>query len=172
MCWRTYGTWLPGDERGFVDPILDEDGDRVIHNLPGTPLDADNPRLRHYAQEIMRGTAVYLTNEQATEVLDQFQETARYRGWHLLTVAILTNHIHLIIGVTGDPDPATLLRDFKSYGSRRLNRRWPVPMSKTWWAESGSRRILKTEENRTQAVQYVLQQPGALLTWETGERPA
>jgi REP element-mobilizing transposase RayT len=172
LTWRTYGTWLPGDERGFVDPILDGRGDRVIHNLPGTPIDADNPQLHHYAQEIMRGPAVYLTSGQTTELLAQFQETARYRGWQLLTVAILANHVHLIVDVKGDPDPAALLRDFKSYGSRRLNRRWPVPASKTWWAESGSRRILRTDENRIQAVQYVLQQPGALLTWEPGERPA
>jgi REP element-mobilizing transposase RayT len=175
LTWRTYGTWLPGDERGFVDPVLDDQGHRVIHNLPGTPLDADVPQLRDHAREIMRGPAVYLIAEQATNLLEQFQETARYRGWQLLTVAILTNHVHLIVGAPGDPDPAALLRDFKSYGSRRLNRRWPVPASKTWWAESGSRRRLKTEENRMQAIQYVLQQSGALLTWQSpdaGERPA
>jgi REP element-mobilizing transposase RayT len=158
LTWRTYGTWLPGDERGFVDPILNEHGERVIHNLPGTPLDKDNPQLHHYAREVMRGSAVYLIGEQPVELFDQFQETARHRGWELLTVAILTNHVHLIVGVGGDPDPSTLLRDFKSYGSRRLNRRWTVPVSKTWWAESGSRRTLKTEESRNQAVQYILQQ--------------
>ncbi|HZV07444.1 MAG TPA: transposase [Gemmataceae bacterium] len=169
LTWRTYGTWLPGDERGFVDPVLDEQGRRVIHNVPGTALDADNPRLRKYAQAIMKGPAVYLTHEQAAALLEQFQETARYRGWELVTAAILPNHVHLIVGVNEDPNPASLLRDFKSYGSRRLNRRWPIPVSKTWWAESGSHRILKSEENRIQAMQYVLQQSGALLIWAISE---
>jgi REP element-mobilizing transposase RayT len=173
LTWRTYGTWLPGDERGFVDPVLDEQGHRVIHNIPGTPLDAANPHLHDYSRAIMKGPAVYLNRDQAAVLLEQFQETARYRNWQLLAVAILPNHVHLIVGVNEDPDPSTLLRDFKSYGSRRLNQRWPVPTSKTWWAESGSRRILKTEEHRIQAVQYVLQQAGALLIWESLEpRPA
>jgi REP element-mobilizing transposase RayT len=167
LTWRTYGTWLPGDERGFVDPVVDEQGHRVIHNLPGTRIDADNPHLHKYSQEIMRGPAVYLTHDQAAALLGQFQETVRHRGWELLTVAILPNHVHLIVGVNGDPDPASLLRDFKSYGSRRLSRRWTIPASNTWWAESGSRRILKTDENRLQAMQYVLSQSGALLTWDS-----
>jgi REP element-mobilizing transposase RayT len=166
LTWRTYGTWLPGDERGFVDPVLDEQGHRVIHNLPGTPIDADNPRLHKYSQEILRGPAVYLTREQAAALLEQFQETARHRGWELLAVSILPNHVHLIVGVNGDPDPASLLRDFKSYGSRRLNRLWPIPASRTWWAESGSRRILRTDEYRFQAMQYVLKQSEALLIWD------
>jgi REP element-mobilizing transposase RayT len=166
LTWRTYGTWLPGDERGFVDPVLDEQGHRVIHNLPGTPIDADNPRLRKYSQEIMRGTEVYLNSDQAAALLEQFQETARHRNWQLLAVAILPNHVHLIAGVNGDPDPASLLRDFKSYGSRRLTRSWSIPASKTWWAESGSRRILKTDEYRLQAMLYIRNQSGALLTWE------
>ncbi|MBI1915491.1 MAG: transposase [Planctomycetes bacterium] len=176
LTWRTYGTWLPGDERGFVDPVVDEQGRRVIHNTPGTPVDADNPRLRQYAREIMRGQPILLTAEQATALHAQFQETATFRGWQLVAVAIQTNHVHLIVGVPGDPDPTSLLRDFKSYGSRCLNRRWATPASKTWWAESGSCRVLKQEDYFHNAIQYVLEQENPLLTWhreaDPGERPA
>jgi REP element-mobilizing transposase RayT len=173
LTWRTYGTWLPGDQRGFVDPILDEEGKRVIHNTPGTSLDADNRKLREYSQSIMKGEAVYLTAEQAGPLLEQFQETARYRGWQMLAVAILANHVHLVVGVAGDPDPADLLRDFKSYGSRCLNRRWGVPANGSWWAESGSRRILRTEDSLRGAIKYVLDQQSPHLTWAAdGERPA
>ena len=101
LTWRTYGTWLPGDQRGFVDPVLDEDGKRVIHNTPGTPLDADKRSLREYSQSIMKGEPVYLSAEQAGPLLEQFQETARYRGWQILAVAILANHVHLVIGAAG-----------------------------------------------------------------------
>ncbi len=173
LTWRTYGTWLPGDERGFVDPVVDEQGHRAIHNIPGTPVDADNPQLRAYAQGVMKGEPVYLTAEQAPVLLGQFQETATYRGWELLVVAVLSNHVHLIVGVPGDPDPADLLRDFKSYGSRRLNRRWGTPKNGSWWSESGSRRRLKAEENVREAIQYVLEQTNPLVTWlAEGERPA
>jgi REP element-mobilizing transposase RayT len=176
LTWRTYDTWLPGDERGFVDPIVDDAGKRVIHNVPGTPLDSDNPRLRGYAERIMKGAPVYLTAKQAAPLLEQLQETAAHRGWELLAVAILANHVHLVVGVAGDPDPADLLRDFKSYGSRRLNQLGKKPLNGSWWAESGSRRVLKTELSLRAAIRYVLEQEHALVTLasadQPGERPA
>jgi len=163
LTWRTYGTWLPGNREGFVDPILNADGHRVIHNIPGTPSDADNPALENYSRNIMKGEPIYLDGEQAKQLLEQFKETAGYRGWRLIAVAIVVNHVHLIVGVQGDPDPADLLRDFKSHGSRRLNRHWTRPAGGSWWAESGSRRRLKEEANVFAAIKYVLEQQGTLL---------
>jgi REP element-mobilizing transposase RayT len=173
LTWRTYGTRLPGSRDGFVDPILDADGNRVIHNVPGTPVDSDNPALENYSYNIMKGDPIYLIEEQARALLEQFQETSRFRHWQLIAVAILVNHVHLVVGVDGDPDPESLLRDFKAYGSRRLNRIWSKPASGTWWAASGSKRRLKTEANILAAIEYVMQQEGALLVWRyDGERPA
>ncbi len=176
LTWRTYGTWLPGDARGFVDPVVDDEGNRVIHNVPGTPLDSNNPLLQEYARQVMKGEPVYLSADHASALIVQFQETARFRGWELLAVAILTNHVHLIVGVRGDPDPADLLRDFKSYGSRCLNRGWGKPANGSWWADSGSRRVLKTEEKLNAAIAYVLHQDRPLLVWAPpangGRQPA
>jgi REP element-mobilizing transposase RayT len=166
LTWRTYGTRLPGSRDGFVDPILDDDGNRVIHNVPGTPMDSDNPALENYAKNIMKGPPVYLHLEQAKALLEQFKETAHYRHWHLLAVAILVNHVHLIVGVDGDPDPADLLRDFKAYGSRRLNREWPRPANGSWWTESGSRRRLKGDANIAAGTDYVIKQESPLLVWQ------
>ena len=45
LTWTTYGTWLPGDRRGFVGLQRDLQGVPSIHNSPGTPYDADVPRL-------------------------------------------------------------------------------------------------------------------------------
>jgi hypothetical protein len=41
LTWTTYGSWLPGDRRGFVGKLRDETGRPIIHNEPGTPCDAD-----------------------------------------------------------------------------------------------------------------------------------
>ena len=46
----------------------------------------------------------------------------RLRRQRLLAVAIMANHIHVVVGVPGDPEPDTLLRDFKSYASLCLNK--------------------------------------------------
>src|SRR4051794_8559842 len=118
-CWlltsTTYGTWLPGDERGFVSPVGDGPGPEGLPNTPGTPVDADMPGLARSAREHLKGPPVYLTRDHAEVLLAQLQETARYRGWLLLAVAIMANHFHLVVGVAGDPEPDKLLGDFKSY---------------------------------------------------------
>ncbi len=165
LTWRTYGSWLPDDVRGFVGPIHDESGREVYHNIPGTPYDADLPALEKYARGLLKCAPVKLNHSQAEALFDQFQETASYRCWQLLAVGILANHVHGVVGVPGDPDPSDILGDFKSYGSRRLNRTWGKPPSGTWWAESGSKRKLPNEEAVLAAIRYVMEQEYPLLIW-------
>jgi REP element-mobilizing transposase RayT len=136
LTWTTYATWLPGDPRGFVSNI--EDG--IRHNVLGTDYDSDMPTLQQYMSQKLRGAPIYLIKEQAQVLLKQFQETTTTRGWTLIGTAIMMNHIHILVGVPGDPEPEDLLRDFKNYGSRALNRRWGKPESDTWWTVSGSKR--------------------------------
>ena len=52
-----------------------------------------------------------------------------------------------------------MLRDFKSYGSRALNRSWTKPESDTWWTELGSKRELKDEA----VIEYIRQPEIRLL---------
>jgi REP element-mobilizing transposase RayT len=163
--WTTYGTWLPGDERGFVSPIEGDAGRWVRHNIPGTPHDADIPALKRWAAGNLKSPPVRLVKEQADALLAQFQETAAHRTWLLLAVAVMATHVHLVTGVEGDPEPFDILRDFKSYGSRELNRRWGRPPSDTWWTESGSKQKLQDEAHVLAAIRYVMQQEFPLVIW-------
>src|SRR5262249_28466767 len=158
LTWTTYGTWLPGDSRGFVSNVRGEGGGGVRHNTPGTPCDADLPGLRRFARASLKGRPIYLAPEQAVVLLRQFQETAAYRGWTLLAAAIMSNHTHLVVAVPADPDPSELLGAFKSYGSRTLNALWGKPPGETWWTESGSKRKLLGESAVQAAVRYVQRQ--------------
>ena len=83
----------------------------------------------------------------------------------MLAVAIMSNHCHIVVGVPGDPEPSKILGDFKSYGSRHLNRHWARPMSRTWWTESGSKRKLPNEEAVLAAIKYVMEQAYPLVIW-------
>ena len=165
LTWRTYGSWLPGDARGFVSPVRDRSGKEVCHNIPGTPYDADMPRLERHARNLLKCDPIRLVLAQAEVLIGQFAETAHYREWQLSAVAILENHVHVVVGVPGDPDPAEILGDFKSYGSRALNRRWTRTPSGTWWAESGSRRKLSKPEDALAAIRYVREQAYPLVIW-------
>ena len=165
LTWTTYGTWLPGENYGFVSAVRNEQGEQVIHNMPNTPFEEGMPGLKEYARQVMKGDPVWLIGEQARALLEQFHETAQYRNWQLLAVAIMANHIHIVIGVPGDPEPEKLLQSLKAYGSRKLNKAWDRPASDTWWTESGSRRKLPNESAVRAAIVYVREQEKPLLIW-------
>jgi REP element-mobilizing transposase RayT len=195
LTWTTYGTWLPGDERGFVgfvreeepadlrqrleasrpddaradDARADDASRRVIHNIPGTPYDRDMPGLQRYAREQMRGQPVWLTPPQANTFLGEAQRTAVFRAWRLLAAAIMANHVHLVVGVPDDLPGERLLQEFKSYGSRVLNQQYGRPESGTWWTKSGSTRFLPNERAVAAAVEYVRRQQRPLALWIAGD---
>ncbi len=111
-CWlltsTTYGTWLPGDARGFVK--------HTDQNQYGDPFDTDMPALEASARRAMKGPAVRLSAEQATAVPAQFRETAAYRHWLPVAAAVMSNHFHVVIH--GDAEPERMLGDLKGYASR------------------------------------------------------
>ena len=79
LTWTTYGTWLPGDDRGFVGRVSEGDGPRVEHDLPGTKYDAAMPKLAQASRDRMRGEPLYVEPIDAEPILSQFRETACYR---------------------------------------------------------------------------------------------
>lgn len=173
----TYGTWLPGSERGFVGHVWEHrtdeppDDRRIIHNLPGTPYDEDIDGLHRRSRELMKGQPINFERTHAEVFWKQILETAEFRKWQILTVAIMYNHFHIVVGVIGDPQPGKILGDFKSWGTRALSREFGTPASETWWTERGSKRKLSNEAALLAAIHYVLyEQPNPLLTWspETG----
>ena len=67
ITWTTYGTWLPGDPRGYVSNTRSPRGGFIPkQNTPGTPLTADDPFTRARAAEAQLYPTVWLTREQAT----------------------------------------------------------------------------------------------------------
>jgi REP element-mobilizing transposase RayT len=169
LTWRTYGTWLPGDERGSITRVRDHTSVRIRHNALGTPTDGPMSGLERSSRASMKADAIYLTQDQAEAVLSQLLETAGYRQWHVLAAAVLSNHVHVVLGVLGDPDPDKLLGDLKAYGSRRLNRGWGHRASGTWWADKGSKRKLSDEPSVHAAVIYVATQAGAFAVYVAPE---
>jgi REP element-mobilizing transposase RayT len=166
LTWTTYGTWLPGDERGFVSPVRENSDDKWrSQNQCGTAYSRSMPGLRTASQLRLKCPPIYLDIEQSRVVFKQFQETAAYRDWQLEAVAVMANHVHVIVSLDSDVEPDVLLRDFKSYASRTLNSRWDKPASGTWWAESGSKRKKSDRRAVENAICYVARQERPLLVW-------
>src|SRR5580704_14675510 len=170
LTWTTYGTWLPGDERGFVSAVRHPSGTQATHNEPGTEYDRERPHLQGFSRATQKLPARRLTRDQAIAVCRQIQATADLRGWKVFAVAVMANHAHVVVGVAGDPEPNTLLRDFKSYCARELNKGSESDTPRRWWTKSGSTRKLPDETAVLAAIRYVENQEWPLALWIRGEQ--
>jgi REP element-mobilizing transposase RayT len=172
-----YGQWLPGDLRGSVTSVRDRrpselpGSSRIEHDQCGEEYEPALPGLHRAAEAQLKGPPVSIDLPQAEQLLDQLEETSAHRGWVLHAVAIMHNHIHLVVEALSVVGKKQLLRDFKSYGARRLNQHFGQRVSGTWWTDGGSCRVIR---DLAAAIFYVChRQPKPLLVWtlERGRIP-
>jgi REP element-mobilizing transposase RayT len=173
-CWLItstfYGQWLPGDERGSIANVRDRRAGEAAsdvrreHDRVGEAYERAMPGLKKAARGQLKGPPVWLTLEQAEELLDQFLETADYRGWVVHAVSIMANHVHVVVEAPREVGKSQLLRDLKGYGSRRLNQVFGERASGTWWTDGGSGRVVRDLASPVFYVCY--RQAGALVVWE------
>ena len=150
ITFRTYGTWLHGDERGSVDRN---------HNQFGEPLLGADKNLERYRRNLLKTPPVRLDAAQRACVERTLHEVAAYRGWTLHAVNVLSNHIHIVVETSEAPHkakPEKVMADFKSYATRRLGEAALISEVITLWEHHGSTRYLKTEEAMQRACYYVL----------------
>ncbi len=145
ITWNTYGTWLPGDARGWVD----------LHHGWQLPC----PILELESKARMTEQACRLDREQRTIVEKQIEETCRIRGWKLHAVNCRTNHLHIV--VTAEQHPDQVRNQLKAWCTRRLKdleikRCVREPIRENWWAERGSKRYVNDEDSLEAAIVYVL----------------
>ncbi len=160
LTWTTYGSWLPGDERGFVGRVPAESGKHVVHNLPGTSYDADRQELEDAARERMQGRPVKLDQQTADTALAACVEAARAHDISLLALSIMPDRVHLLC--QGEQDGAKLMQLFKGISARRLSQAHALTDAPRWWTKSGSRRYIPKGADLQPAVRYVCDQHDAL----------
>ena len=85
LTWPTYGTWLPGDERGWVEY-------RHGWQLP-------DPARKREAQARLTEDACLLDQDQRRLVELTIADHCRVRGWTLYTVNCRSNHVHVIAAI-------------------------------------------------------------------------
>ena len=87
--WTTYGTWLPGDERGWFD----------------SHAGLQEPNLMRQLESAFRMTEVAVTLDSAQRKIVEMTITkhCEIRQWTLIALNCRSNHIHVIIaGFQGD----------------------------------------------------------------------
>ncbi len=152
----TYGNWLPGDARGYVEE----------HNEYGTPFDTPSEALNRFARGIMNESVVFFNAEQAELILTRWRDTAGELEGRLIAVAIMQNHFHFAGFFPGKISKAKLLQFFKGRASRALNQKYG---KRTWWTDSGSVRYSFDESAFRTRIAYVKKQNNPLVLWSGPE---
>ncbi len=144
--WSTYGTWLPGDARGWVEY-------QHGFQLP-------DPILELECAARMTEGACLLAPHQRERVHKQVTETCQHKRWLLHAVNCRTNHVHVVLS---SPAPPKIIREqLKAWCTRRLNEQQVelgIPEAerrRNWWTERGSIRWIFNESDLAAAIEYVL----------------
>jgi REP element-mobilizing transposase RayT len=148
LTWPTYGTWLPGDDRGWVKR-------HHGHQLPAGSLELE-------AMARMTDDACRLDERQRRLVEQTVAHHCRIRGWKLHAVNCRSNHLHVV--VTANRQPNEVCKQFKAWTVRKLKQlghspgtlsKTPIHIREKWWAERGSKRFLNDEDSLEAAILYV-----------------
>ena len=160
ITWTCYGTWLPGDRRGYVSDTFRPDKPRVPkQNTPGTPYTADDEHTYNVALQRQKWPTVHLTHAQASVVAERLVDAAKERDWRILRGAVMSDHVHVVIVECPDDGP-TVRRALKGPTQAGLSERAGRP--RRWWTRGGSDRYLHTEDSIRHAIAYVACQKGIL----------
>jgi REP element-mobilizing transposase RayT len=160
VTWTTYGTWLPGDSRGYVSVTLRPEGGVVpIQNQYGTPYSKNDAYARRVAIDEQAFPTVWLTAEQTLVVALGLVMCCAKRGWWVAQAAIMCNHVHVV--VMGCPhDGPAVRRILKGVTQAALNDH--AGQARRWYTHRGSNRYKFDQRAIDHAINYVKQQKDML----------
>ena len=145
ITWTTYGTWLPGDERGWVAK-----GSAVIRD--------PDPGMHEAAHSAMTEEAVVFAKRQRDLVDGVIVKHCEIRRWILHARNVRTNHIHVVVSAALEGE--VIRAQFKAWCSRRLSEQAGVRGKGDngfcrWFTEKGDIKWIDDEEHLHNAIRYV-----------------
>jgi REP element-mobilizing transposase RayT len=156
ITFRTYGTWLHGDDRRSVD--------RHGQNRYNTPLIQPNERLLGQMTENLLNECFLLTGPQRRHVDAAIREVCDFKRFALRALNVRTNHAHVVLSARSRPEP--IATAFKAYATRRLRQENLIPLRSRVWSRGESTRYLWKQKFVERAIDYVLNGQGeSLPSW-------
>jgi len=139
ITWTTYGTWLPGDRRGWRKWQAGEQQPKSL--------------LEAWCRDQMKDEPVLLNLDHRQTVEDVCRRHATIRRWELHATSVRSNHVH--VAVTASAEPKKVRDQFKANATRVL-REHPTPITAhKVWTRGGDIQIIDSEEALEQVVLYV-----------------
>ena len=149
ISFRSYGTWLHGDERGSIDRF---------HNRYGDPYLPSSPKWHRHNLNRLKADPFILHAKERRAVEKAIRETCGIRKWHLQAINVRTNHVHAV--VTANCKPERVLNALKANATHQLRKDSLWAHASSPWADEGSERRLWNERSVARAIDYVMNGQG------------
>src|SRR5262245_9357662 len=104
LTWTTYGTWLPGDERGWVKE--------------GEGFQLPDYKIKHEARRKLEEPPLALNDSERKIVESTIRQHCIIRSWVLHAITCRTNHVHAVVSASVRPD--VVMDQLKAWCTRRL----------------------------------------------------
>jgi len=149
ISFRTYGTWLHGDNRGSIDRF---------HNRYRSPYIPANQTWHRYNNQQLRVAPLILGMRERKLIQTAIRETCEVHEWSLLALNVRTNHVHTVVSANHNSEQ--ILTAFKANATRLLRKAGSWPHGFSPWAQKGSKRNLWNEQSVARAIKYVIDGQG------------
>ena len=135
VTWTTYGSWLPGDKRGYVE------NSRILEG---------NKSMRKACEKLQKYPAVKLNQSEKEIVRTAIIKEAERIGQKIEMLAVCTNHIHFAAR-PGEKSIERTVCMYKSAATRALRswRKGPV------WTKSFDKRFCFSEADLATHIKYI-----------------
>jgi REP element-mobilizing transposase RayT len=135
--WNTYGSWLPGDERGYVN----NQGQRL----------KGNKGLLQISTERQKYPTVKL-NKQEKQIAEQIiLAEAEKVGHKIIVLAVCTNHVHLL----AKPHQQSIEDIIGRYKSITTREFWEYGRKGKIWARGFDKQFCFTEKEILAKIIYI-----------------
>lgn len=152
ITFRTFGTWLHGDERHSVDIRG--------RNIYGTPDILPNQKLEAEMKINMKQNAFLLDDLQRKNVEIAIAELCENRKYFLQAINVRSNHVHAVVSAQANPE--RIADAFKAFATKKLRAENLISSEIKVWSRGRSRRFLWKPRHVMLAIDYVLYSQGDL----------
>ena len=136
LTWTTYGSWLPGDQRGY---------------LKSGQIMPANPQVLKASKKRQKLPTVKL-NKHETRLVEQIiQDEAERIGHKILGLAVRSNHVHLLLLPYSESIEDAVGR-YKSITTRAL---WKYGRKGRIWTKGYDKRFCFSEKELAARIKYV-----------------
>ncbi len=150
ITFRTYGSWLHGDERGSINRFRNQYKSAFLPPQASW-LERNNAKLK--------SEPLKLDAKQRGCVEKAIRECCAIRKFGLCALNVRTNHVHSVVSHFAKGS-GLILGAFKANATREMRERGVWTFEHSPWADKGSRRNLWNENQVTRAIDYVMNGQG------------